>query len=65
MFFARILFDKVHVIRHPGEALDTVRKRGYAQLTGNHRRLDTGQKSTLRPRHERLTTTGRRGLRRG
>ncbi len=29
---AAILFDKFHVIRHPGEALDKVRKHEYALL---------------------------------
>ena len=34
---AAILFDKFHVIRHLGEALDTVRKTEYACLTGKNR----------------------------
>jgi len=59
---ARILFDKFHVMRHLGEALDTVRKREYARLTGKHRRFIKGQKYTLLSRRENLTTTGRRSL---
>jgi hypothetical protein len=33
------LFDKFHVMRHLGEALDTVRKSEYARLSGRDRRL--------------------------
>ena len=32
-----ILFAKIHVMRHLGEALDTVRKTEYACLTGKNR----------------------------
>ena len=35
---AAILFDKFHVMRHLGEALDTVRKSEYARLSGRDRR---------------------------
>jgi len=35
---AAILFDKFHVLRHLGEALDRVRKTEYARLEGKHRR---------------------------
>jgi transposase len=31
------LFDKFHVMRHLNEALDKVRKREYARLTGQNR----------------------------
>jgi transposase len=43
---AAILFDKFHVIRHLGEALDAVRKSEYAQLQGRERRYIKGQKYT-------------------
>ena len=59
---ASILFDKFHVIRHLGDALDAVRKREYARLTGEDRRFIKGQKYTLLSRRENLTTTGRRSL---
>jgi len=36
---AAILFDKFHVLRHLGEAMDQVRKSEYARLTGNDRRF--------------------------
>ena len=41
---AAILFDKFHVIRHLGEALDAVRKSEYARLAGRQRRDIKGQK---------------------
>ena len=44
---AAILFDKFHVLRHLGEALDQVRKSEYGRLTGKDRRFVKGQKYTL------------------
>src|SRR6266536_1900870 len=59
---AAILFDKFHVTRHLGEALDTVRKREYARLAGRDRRYIKGQKYTLLSRKENLTLDGRMAL---
>ncbi len=59
---AAILFDKFHVMRHLGEALDQVRKSEYARLTGNQRRFIKGQKYTLLSRRENLTLEGRQAL---
>jgi len=59
---AAILFDKFHVMRHLGEALDKVRKSAYARLTGNQRRFIKGQKYTLLSRRENLTLEGRQAL---
>jgi transposase len=59
---AAILYDKFHVIRHLGEALDKVRKREYARLTGKGRRFIKGQKYTLLSRRANLTLEGRRAL---
>ena len=59
---AAILFDKFHVLRHLGEALDTVRKSEYARVTGEDRRFIKGQKYTLLSNRENLTTDGRRSL---
>jgi len=59
---ADILFDKFHVMRHLGEALDKVRKSEYARLTGKDRRFIKGQKYTLLSRHENLQRDGRRSL---
>jgi transposase len=53
-----ILFDKFHVIRHLGEALDAVRKSEYARLQGRERRYIKGQKS----RRENLSLDGQEGV---
>src|SRR5439155_26885890 len=59
---AAILFDKFHVMRHLGEALDQVRKSEYARLSGKQRRFIKGQKYTLLSRQENLTLEGRQAL---
>ena len=59
---AAILFDKFHVIRHLGEALDAVRKSEYARLAGRQRRYIKGQKYTLLSRRENLTLDGKKAL---
>ena len=59
---AKILFDNFHVMRHLGEALDTVRKREYARVTGKDRRFIKGQKYTLLSPRENLTLEGRQEL---
>jgi transposase len=59
---AAILFDKFHIIRHLGEALDQVRKSEYARLSGKNRRFIKGQKYTLLSRKENLTLQGRQAL---
>jgi transposase len=60
---AAILFDKFHVMRHLGNALDKVRKTEYARLADKDRRFIKGQKYTLLSHRENLTTDGRRSLR--
>ena len=57
-----ILFDKFHVMRHLGEALDKVRKAEYARLSGKDRRFIKGQKYTLLSRRENLSLDGKRSL---
>ena len=66
---AAILFDKFHIMRHLGEALDAalftapeVRKAEYARLGGKDRRFIKGQKYTLLSRHENLSLQGKRSL---
>jgi transposase len=59
---AAILFDKFHIMRHLGEALDAVRKSEYARLAGKNRRYIKGQKYTLLSRRENLTLEGRHAL---
>jgi transposase len=60
---AAILFDKFHIMRHLGEALDKVRKAEYARLSGQDRRYVKGQKYTLLSRRQNLTLQGRQALR--
>jgi transposase len=45
---AAILFDKFHVMRHLGEALDKVRKSEYARLSGKERRYISAAISRVR-----------------
>jgi len=59
---AAILFDKFHVMRHLGEALDKVRKAEYARLAGKDRSFIKGQKSTLLSHRENPTPAGRQNL---
>jgi transposase len=59
---AAILFDKFHVMRHLGEALDKIRKREYARLAGENRRFIKGQKYPLLSHRANLTLDGRRAL---
>ncbi len=59
---AAILFDKFHIMRHLGEALDKVRKAEYARLSGKDRRYIKGQKYTLLSRRDNLSLEGRRSL---
>lgn len=61
---AAILYDKFHVLRHLGEALDLVRRSEYARLSGTDRRFIKGQKYTLLSSRENLTSSGRANLRR-
>jgi transposase len=59
---ASILFDKFHVLRHLGDALDKVRKAEYARLSGKDRRFIKGQKYTLLAHRENLTLDGKKSL---
>lgn len=57
-----ILYDKFHILRHLGEALDKVRKSEYARVSGKDRRFIKGQKYNLLSHKENLSVTGRQGL---
>jgi transposase len=59
---AAILFDKFHVMRHLGEALDKVRKSEYARLSGKERRYIKGQRYALLSSKENLNADGRKAL---
>jgi transposase len=60
---ARIIYDKFHVMSHLGKAMDEVRRREYARLSGKDRRFIKGQRYNLLSRWENLTTEGRQALR--
>ena len=59
---ATILYDKFHVLKHLGEAMDKVRKQEYAALSGKDRRFIKGQRYTLLSHWENLTAEGRKAL---
>jgi transposase len=59
---AAILFDKFHIMRHLGKALDAVRKSEYARLSGKKREFIKGQKYTLLSHRENLTLNGKSAL---
>ena len=59
---AAILYDKFHVMRHLGEALDQVRKSEYGRLAGKDRGYIKGQKYTLLSRRDNLSLKGRQAL---
>jgi transposase len=59
---AAILFDKFHIMRKLGEALNTVRISEYRRLSGKDRQYIKGQKYTLLSHPQNLTLGGRRAL---
>jgi transposase len=59
---AQIVFDKFHILKHLGEALDKVRKSEYHRLQGEGRRFIKGQKYTLLTSRENLSQEGRDSL---
>ena len=59
---AAILYDKFRVTRYLGEALDAIRKSGYARLSGTERKFIKGQKYNLLSRREHLSLKGKQAL---
>lgn len=59
---ARIVFDKFHILRHLGDALDEVRRSEYRRLSGKNRTYIKGQRYTLLSHRENLTLEGRQSL---
>lgn len=57
-----ILYDKFHVMRHLGEALDKVRKKEYYRLSGQKRSFIKGQKYNLLSHKQNLDIDGKRSL---
>ena len=61
---AAILFDKFHIVRHLGEALDKIRRSEYGRVTGQERSFIKGQKYVLLSHKENLTNEGAKSLER-
>lgn len=59
---ARIIYDKFHIMKHLGTAMDKVRKQEQARMTEKDRRFIKGQKYTLLSREENLSNEGRKNL---
>jgi transposase len=59
---ALIVYDKFHVLRHLGTAMDEVRRAEYARLEGRERRFIKGQRFNLLTRWANLALEGRRAL---
>ena len=59
---AKIIYDKFHVMKHLGAAMDEVRRREYARLAGERRRFIKGQRYDLLSRWENLTLKGKQSL---
>jgi transposase len=60
---AEIVYDKFHILKHLGEAMDQVRKREYGRLVGVDRRYIKGQKYVLLSRWDNLTAEKQTALR--
>ena len=59
---AGIVFDKFHIMRHLGDALDEVRRNEYRRLQGKERSYIKGQRYTLLSSRENLSLDGRKAL---
>jgi transposase len=59
---AMIVYDKFHVLRHLGAAMDEVRRAEYARLEGKERRFIKGQRFNLLSRWANLKLPGKRAL---
>ena len=59
---AAILYDKFHVMKHLGNALDDVRKKEYSRLAGEGRKYIKGQKFILLSNRENLNSDGKDSL---
>ena len=59
---ARVIFDKFHIMRHLGDALDEVRRSEYRRLAAKDRAFIQGQRYTLLSHRENLSHAGRVSL---
>jgi transposase len=61
---ASILFDKFHILKHLGDALDGIRRSEYKRVTGDDRSFIKGQRYVLLSRRKNLTDDRRKNLER-
>jgi transposase len=59
---ARIVYDKFQIMKHLGAAMDEVRRRESARLSGERRHFIKGQRYNLLSRWENLTVEGKQAL---
>jgi transposase len=59
---AQIIYDKFHIMKHLGAAMDEVRRREYARLSGERRRFIKGQRYNLLSRWANLTLKRKQAL---
>jgi transposase len=61
---AAILFDRFHVVKHLGDALDVIRRSEYKRVTGEHRGFIKRQRYVLLSRRENPSDDARKNLER-
>lgn len=59
---AAILYDKFHVMTHLGDAMDEVRRKEYARLSGDQKKYIKGQRYVLLSNRENLSLSGKASL---
>jgi transposase len=59
---ARVIFDKFHIMRYLGDAIDEVRRRECRRLVAKDRAFIKGQCYILLSHRENLSLDGRRSL---
>ena len=59
---AQVIFDKFHVMKHLGDALDEIRRQEYSRVSEKDRRFIKGQRYTLLSHKANLDLDGRRSL---
>jgi transposase len=59
---ARVIFDKFHILKHLGDALDAVRRSEYKRVAAKDRKFIKGQRYTLLSHRANLNAAGRRSL---
>ncbi|OOP56078.1 MAG: hypothetical protein AYP45_11005 [Candidatus Brocadia carolinensis] len=59
---AQIIYDKFHILRYLGDAMDTVRKQEYCRVSEKERIFIKGQKYTLLSQRTNLNVKGKRAV---